>query len=151
MRRAGILAAVAVLIALAAPAAAQQKDIVDTAVAAGNLVDKLEVVRQPWSINGLAIQVTTAALNDTQFIENTKVTIAKNILKNRSGARYLAADNRRENRLQAIRPIPDSSHTSGVGAANRMFSIGKIWRREKRTASKLLIEAESFTPAGNSI
>jgi threonine-phosphate decarboxylase len=48
------------------------------ALAATNLIDKLETVRQPWSINGLAIQVTTAALNDTQFIENTKVTIAKN-------------------------------------------------------------------------
>jgi len=52
--------------------------------------------------------------------------------------------------LQTIRPIPDSSHTAGVGAANRMFSIGKILRREKTTASKLSIEdAESFTPAGN--
>jgi threonine-phosphate decarboxylase len=48
------------------------------AIAATNLIDKLETVRQPWSINGLACQVTTAALNDTQFIENTKVTIAKN-------------------------------------------------------------------------
>jgi threonine-phosphate decarboxylase len=48
------------------------------ALAATNLIDKLETVRQPWSINGLACQVTTAALNDTQFIENTKVTIAKN-------------------------------------------------------------------------
>jgi threonine-phosphate decarboxylase len=48
------------------------------ALAATNLIDKLETVRQPWSINGLACQVTTAALNDTQFIENTKITIAKN-------------------------------------------------------------------------
>jgi threonine-phosphate decarboxylase len=48
------------------------------ALAATNLIDKLETVRQPWSINGLACQVTTAALNDTKFIENTKVTIAKN-------------------------------------------------------------------------
>ena len=48
------------------------------ALAATNLIDKLETVRQPWSINGLACQVTTAALNDTQFIENTKIAIAKN-------------------------------------------------------------------------
>jgi len=48
------------------------------ALAATNLIDKLETVRQPWSINGFACQVTTAALNDTQFIENTKITIAKN-------------------------------------------------------------------------
>ncbi|MGE5187954.1 MAG: pyridoxal phosphate-dependent aminotransferase, partial [Betaproteobacteria bacterium] len=48
------------------------------ALSANNLIDKLETVRQPWSINGLACQVTTAALNDTQFIQNTKTTIAKN-------------------------------------------------------------------------
>jgi threonine-phosphate decarboxylase len=47
------------------------------AIAATNLIDKLETVRQPWSINGLASAVTLAALNDTEFIENTKVTIAK--------------------------------------------------------------------------
>src|SRR5512132_3668516 len=36
MRRVGILAAVVVLVACATPAAAQSKDIVETAVAAGN-------------------------------------------------------------------------------------------------------------------
>jgi threonine-phosphate decarboxylase len=48
------------------------------ALAAGNLIDKLESMRLPWSINGLACQVTMAAINDSQFIENTKQTIAKN-------------------------------------------------------------------------
>ena len=48
------------------------------ALAAGNLIDKLQTVRQPWSINGLANAVTLAAINDTEFIENTKATIAKN-------------------------------------------------------------------------
>jgi threonine-phosphate decarboxylase len=48
------------------------------AVAAGTLIDKLETTRLPWSINGLACQVTMAALNDKQFIENTKTTIAEN-------------------------------------------------------------------------
>ncbi len=47
------------------------------AVAAGNLIDKLETIRQPWSINGLACQVTMAAINDTEFIEKTKQTITK--------------------------------------------------------------------------
>ena len=32
------------------------------AVAAGNLIDKLETMRLPWSINGLACQVTMAAI-----------------------------------------------------------------------------------------
>jgi threonine-phosphate decarboxylase len=47
------------------------------AVAAGNLIDKLETVRQPWSINGLAGAVTLAAFKDAEFIENTKRTITK--------------------------------------------------------------------------
>ncbi len=47
------------------------------AIAAGNLIDKLETVRQPWSINGLAGTVTLAALSDTEFIKSTKETIAK--------------------------------------------------------------------------
>ena len=46
-------------------------------IAAGNLIDKLETVRQPWSINGLAGVVTLAAFNDTEFIENTKQTIVE--------------------------------------------------------------------------
>jgi threonine-phosphate decarboxylase len=48
------------------------------AVAAGNLIEKLETMRLPWSINGLACQVTMAAISDDEFIENTKRTIAKN-------------------------------------------------------------------------
>jgi threonine-phosphate decarboxylase len=48
------------------------------AVAAGNLIDKLQTTRLPWSINGLACQVTIAAIKDLQFIQNTKETITKN-------------------------------------------------------------------------
>jgi threonine-phosphate decarboxylase len=47
-------------------------------IAAQALIDKLENMRLPWSINGLACQVTLAALNDREFIETTKQTIAKN-------------------------------------------------------------------------
>jgi len=46
-------------------------------IAARSLIDKLEAVRQPWSINSLAGYATLAAFNDTDFIENTKKTIAK--------------------------------------------------------------------------
>jgi threonine-phosphate decarboxylase len=46
-------------------------------IAAPNLIDKLETVRLPWSINGLAGVATLAAFKDTEFIENTKRTIAK--------------------------------------------------------------------------
>ena len=46
-------------------------------IAAENLIDKLQTVRLPWSINSLAGFVTLAAFKDTEFIENTKRTIAK--------------------------------------------------------------------------
>jgi threonine-phosphate decarboxylase len=46
-------------------------------IAAENMIDKLETMRLPWSINGLACQATLAAFNDSEFIENTKRTIAK--------------------------------------------------------------------------
>jgi len=47
------------------------------AVAAEPLIEKLETVRQPWSINALASIATLAAFSDTEFIENTKQTIKK--------------------------------------------------------------------------
>jgi threonine-phosphate decarboxylase len=46
-------------------------------IATAGLIDILEVDRQPWSINSLAGLATLAAFKDTEFIENTKRTIAK--------------------------------------------------------------------------
>jgi len=46
-------------------------------IAAEKLIDELQTVRQPWSINTLAGYATLAAFKDTDFIENTKRTIAK--------------------------------------------------------------------------
>ena len=46
-------------------------------IAGESLIDTLQTVRQPWSINTLAGYVTLAAFSDTAFIENTKRTIAK--------------------------------------------------------------------------
>ena len=46
-------------------------------IAAPSVVDKLETVKLPWSINSLASYATLAAFSDTEFIENTKKTIAK--------------------------------------------------------------------------
>ncbi len=46
-------------------------------IAAENLIDTLQTVRQPWSINSLAGFATMAALKDIEFIANTKRTIAK--------------------------------------------------------------------------
>jgi threonine-phosphate decarboxylase len=47
------------------------------AIAAENLINTLQTVRQPWSINGLAGCATLAAFNDKEFIEKTKQTIAR--------------------------------------------------------------------------
>ncbi|MGA2386500.1 MAG: histidinol-phosphate transaminase [Candidatus Bathyarchaeia archaeon] len=46
-------------------------------LASPDMVEKLENVRLPWSINSLASCATLAAFGDTEFIENTKKTIAK--------------------------------------------------------------------------
>ena len=46
-------------------------------IATESLIDTLQTVRQPWSINSLAGYATLAAFKDTDFIENTKRTIAK--------------------------------------------------------------------------
>jgi threonine-phosphate decarboxylase len=48
------------------------------ALGADSLIERLETMRQPWSINGLACQVTKAAFNDREFIKATKETINKN-------------------------------------------------------------------------
>jgi threonine-phosphate decarboxylase len=48
------------------------------AVAATSLIEKLETVRQPWSMNGLVNTTTLAAFSDTEFIKNTKETINRN-------------------------------------------------------------------------
>ena len=46
-------------------------------IAAKSLIETLQTVRQPWSINSLAGFATLAAFKDTEFIQNTKRTIAK--------------------------------------------------------------------------
>ena len=51
------------------------------AIASTHLIDKLETVRQPWSMNGLVKTTTLAAFSDTDFIKNTKETIANNRAK----------------------------------------------------------------------
>ncbi len=47
------------------------------AIAAESLIDQLQTVRQPWSINGLAGCATLSAFSDKEFIENTKQTIMR--------------------------------------------------------------------------
>ncbi|MCW4010268.1 MAG: histidinol-phosphate aminotransferase family protein [Candidatus Bathyarchaeota archaeon] len=58
------------------------------AIASEKLIDQLQTVRQPWSINSLANYATSAAFKDTEFIQTTRNTLAvekaqfaKNILE----------------------------------------------------------------------
>jgi threonine-phosphate decarboxylase len=46
-------------------------------IAAENLIDRLQIVRQPWSINGLAGYATLAALDDKEFVKETRSSLAK--------------------------------------------------------------------------
>ena len=46
-------------------------------IATESIIDTLQTVRQPWSINSLAGYATLAAFKDTEFIENTKRIITK--------------------------------------------------------------------------
>ena len=46
-------------------------------VANEDLIEMLETVRQPWSINSLAGIATLAAFGDNDFIQNTKLSIAR--------------------------------------------------------------------------
>ena len=46
-------------------------------IATESLIDTLQTVRQPWSINSLAGYATLAAFKDIEFIENTKRTITE--------------------------------------------------------------------------
>jgi hypothetical protein len=66
-------------------------------------------------------------------------------LISRPGARYLPAENRRHATANQIRPMPNKSHTAGLGPANIIVSIREISRRSKVSARI----CESFTPAGN--
>jgi threonine-phosphate decarboxylase len=47
------------------------------AIAAESLIDRLQTVRLPWSINGLAGLATIAAFKDAEFIQKTKATIVR--------------------------------------------------------------------------
>jgi len=59
-------------------------------------------------------------------------------LKNRPGDPYLPIENRRENILKPIRPIPDSSQTVGVGTPNKIFPIREKWHRGEKDWLKVL-------------
>jgi threonine-phosphate decarboxylase len=86
------------------------------AVASPNLVEQLETVRQPWSINGLARVATIGAFKDTQFIEGTKKTITENRQK-------LAAD---LSAIDGLQVYPSTTNFLLVKIINRKTTSTKL-------------------------
>ena len=96
-------------------------------IAAKNLIDKLQTVRQPWSINTLAGYATLAAFNDKEFIENTKRTIVKE--------RTVLAKMLSE--IGVLRVFPSETNFLLVKILNPKFT--SIALREKLAKERILI------------
>ncbi|HUK86001.1 MAG TPA: histidinol-phosphate transaminase, partial [Candidatus Acidoferrum sp.] len=96
-------------------------------IASPNLVAKLENVRLPWSINSLASCATLAAFNDTDFIENTKTTIAR---EREALAKSL-------NEIECLSVYPSVTNFLLVKITNRKITSTKL--KEALTKEHILI------------
>jgi len=96
-------------------------------IASPSLVEKLENVRLPWSINSLASCATLAAFNDADFIENTKRTIAKE--------RDQLAKNLNE--IEGLRVFPSVTNFLLVKIINRKTTSTKL--KEALAKERILI------------
>jgi threonine-phosphate decarboxylase len=96
-------------------------------VAAPKVVEKLENVRVPWSINSLASCATLAAFGDSEFIENTKKTIAKE--------REILAKSLGE--IEGLQVYPSVTNFLLVKIQNRKFTSTKL--KEALTKEHMLI------------
>ena len=96
-------------------------------IAAESLKEKLETVRQPWSINGLAGVATLAAFRDKEFIENTKRTIAR---EKTSFAKML-------NEIGGLQVFPSETNFLLVKILSSKFTA--TWLREQLAKEGLLI------------
>jgi len=97
------------------------------AVAAPSLIDKLETVRQPWSMNGLVNTVTLAAFRDTEFIQTTKETIRKNRAEL---AKELSA-------IEGLEVFPSTTNFLLIKILNRKLTSTKL--KELLAKEKILI------------
>lgn len=96
-------------------------------IAAESLIEKLQVVRQPWSINGLAGFATLAAFKDVEFIQNTKQTIAK---ERTTFSKMLSA-------IEGLRVFPSETNFLLVKILNPKLTATKL--REELASEGLLI------------
>ena len=94
-------------------------------IATHKLVEKLENVKIPWSINSLASCATLAAFNDTDFIENTKRTIAKE--------RAQLAKNLNE--IEGLHVYPSVTNFLLVKITNRKITSTKLKELNEREDS----------------
>ena len=96
-------------------------------LAAPTMVEKLENVRLPWSINSLASCATLAAFGDTEFISNTKKTIAKE--------REMLAKNL--NQIEGLHVYPSVTNFLLVKITNQKITSTKL--KESLTKERMLI------------
>jgi threonine-phosphate decarboxylase len=96
-------------------------------IATKNLINNLENVSLPWSINGLASFATLAAFNDTEFIENTKTTIAKE----------RAQLTKNLNEIEGLHVYPSVTNFVLVKIQNRKISSTKL--KELLAKERMLI------------
>src|SRR3990170_5154244 len=96
-------------------------------IAAESLIDTLQTVRQPWSINTLAGYATLAAFNDKEFIENTKRTIAKE----KAGFAKMLSE------IGGLHVYPSETNFLLVKILNPKFT--STWVREEMTKEGMLI------------
>ncbi len=97
------------------------------AVAAPSLIEKLETMRQPWSINGLVMVATLGAFSDTEFIEGTKKTITKNRTQL---AKDLSA-------IDGLQVHPSTTNFLLVKILNREFTSSML--KERLAQERILI------------
>ena len=103
-------------------------------LAAPNMVEKLENVRIPWSINSLASCATLAAFNDTDFIEETKKTITKE-------RKALA---RRLSEIEGLHVFPSVTNFLLVKIQNRRITSTKL-KEELAKEHMLIRDCCTFT------
>jgi len=96
-------------------------------IAAPSIVNKLETVKLPWSINSLASYATLAAFNDTEFIENTKNTIAKE----------RAQLTKSLNEIEGLHVYPSVTNFLLVKITNRKITSTKL--KEELAKERILI------------
>lgn len=103
-------------------------------IATESLVDTLQTARQPWSINSLAGYATLAALEDKDFIENTKRTISK------ERARFAEM----LNDILGLHVFPSVTNFLLVKILDKKMITSKVLREELAKEGMLIRDCSTF-------